>query len=472
MRSVAHDDPHSVFHHCKPDFLVISPPKTGSSWLAANLRRHPQLFIPEAKELKYFSSFFKWLDWSWYCQQFEPAGDRRAGEASPSYASLPLDRIRQIRSLLPEVKLIFLMREPVARAWSHARHNHRYREARFGSAELSRDPRAITHDEWRASFTHDWPLVSGDYLGQLRRWSSVFPREQLYVGFYETIRTQPDDLLREVFQFLGVDSTVDLTSFPLRERILEGSPLELPPELGATLRCLLRKRTEELAAFLREGFNRELPIEWHKMLAEDVDEEICSPQAFSRETDDAYLTQVVAQEEGFVSDVRMIEEYRGYNIVFYRGQLLAFARSLGPLVIPSLDAATVKEFQNAGTCLTGTRLDTLRERITGHLLEATERRLLEVEGQLQSARERLQSAREEHRLARDEMIRVSEEARHATTQLRRDIASIVAHLHRPSRLRRLIRAARGLQPERAELGSFLRHILASCFSSTRQKVSG
>ena len=45
-----------------PQFLVISPSKTGSTWLADNLRCHPQIFVPAVKEVKYFSSLFKWLN--------------------------------------------------------------------------------------------------------------------------------------------------------------------------------------------------------------------------------------------------------------------------------------------------------------------------------------------------------------------------------------------------------------------------
>ena len=154
-------DPHDLFRHRRPDFLVISPPKTGSTWLADNLRRHPQLFVPAIKEVKYFSSLYQWLDYGWYCDHFNGAGPRQAGEASPSYASLPLADIRNIRRLLPDVKLVFLMREPVARAWSHAKHNRRYREANFADAS---DTETTNQDQWRANFVHDWPLVAGDYL--------------------------------------------------------------------------------------------------------------------------------------------------------------------------------------------------------------------------------------------------------------------------------------------------------------------
>ena len=123
--------PHDELSALRPDFLIISPPKTGSTWLAANLRLHPQVFVPDIKEVKYFSSFHRWLDLGWYLDHFAPAEGRLKGEASPSYAILPVERIRLVRRLFPDVKLIFLMREPVGRAWSHARHNHRYREANF-----------------------------------------------------------------------------------------------------------------------------------------------------------------------------------------------------------------------------------------------------------------------------------------------------------------------------------------------------
>src|SRR5438270_8427389 len=99
----------SMLRHSLPRFLIISPAKTGSTWLADNLRCHSQLMVPRAKEVKYFSSFYRWLDLDWYASHFEAPG-KIAGEASPTYAPLPLSRIRAIRDLMPDVKLIFLMR--------------------------------------------------------------------------------------------------------------------------------------------------------------------------------------------------------------------------------------------------------------------------------------------------------------------------------------------------------------------------
>src|SRR5712691_9258164 len=75
---------------CLPNFLVISAPKTGSTWLSVNLGLHPEIFIPERKELKYFSSYCQWFDLNWYLSHFRPGAGRTRGEASPAYALLPV----------------------------------------------------------------------------------------------------------------------------------------------------------------------------------------------------------------------------------------------------------------------------------------------------------------------------------------------------------------------------------------------
>ena len=68
----------------------------------------------------------------------------------------------------------------------------------------------------------------------LRRWSSLFPREQLYVGFYESIASRPQALLRDLFAYLGVNPDVDLSAFPVSQRVLPGLPGDLPRR-GATV---------------------------------------------------------------------------------------------------------------------------------------------------------------------------------------------------------------------------------------------
>ena len=179
-----------------------------------------------------------------------------------------------------------------------------------------------------ANFQHDWPSASGDYLGQLRRWLSVFPRQQMYVGFYESIARDPTALLRDVFTFLNVRADVDLTGFPVAERILPGPAKELPPALGSYLNGLLRGRTAELEAFLRERFQLEPPPEWRTTPFPSGDSLPADLPAFRREWDDDYLSGVLDQEQAFRSARRVIEEnHLGYRIVMHRGRLFALAPS-------------------------------------------------------------------------------------------------------------------------------------------------
>ncbi len=438
-------DPHDLFRHRRPEFLVISPPKTGSTWLAANLRHHPQLFVPEVKEVKYFSSLYKWLDFGWYCDHFAPAGGRRPGEASPSYAALPLAGIRTIRQLLPNVKLVFLMRDPVARAWSHAKHNHLYREANFADASAGAE---ASHDDWRANFVHDWPLVGGDYLGQLRRWASVFPHEQLYVGFYESIARRPDVLLRDVFRFLGVDPDVDLSGFPVHERILVGPDGELPADLAPYLRGILRCRTEELVGLLRAQFGLSAPPEWQMTLAGPVHTLPARPQF---RADDGHLARVLQMEEAFATGYRIVlTNYRGYDVAFYRGALYGVPMARGAVSLV-MNERTRAQCVSEGTCLVASTLPEMKDRINARLADAATAHARAVEEDLRATREDLRATREDLHATRDLSVRLAAE-----------LAELRAVVHRASLARRVLRAVRHpVRPTKRLARAFLGAIAAT-----------
>jgi hypothetical protein len=359
----------------RPDFLVVSPPKTGSTWLAENLRAHPGVFVPAVKELKYFSSLFKWVDPAWYLEQFAAGEGRVKGEASPSYALLPVARIRLLRHLAPGLKVVFLLRDPVARAWSHAKHTHRHREATF--ADHAPDFAAVTESEWVENLAHDWVAASGDYLGQLRRWLSVFPRDQVFVGFHEDIAIRPAELLREVLAFLGVDASLDLAAFPLHERILAGQSGDPPPGVRDFLHRQWHGRTRELVAFLKRAFDCSPPQNWADTPTPRAISAPVRVSAFAHERDDAYLARVVANEERFpAAFAGVLANYFGYDIVFARGRLVAASRHLGPADLPNgvvgADADTLRRLEEAGHCHFAPTLGELKERVARHVAERTE----------------------------------------------------------------------------------------------------
>lgn len=376
-----------------PDFLVISPPKTGSTWLAANLRCHPGIFVPDVKEVKYFSLYHRWLDLNWYAGQFRNAGARLKGEASPSYALLPVQMIRWIHALMPHVKLVFLIRDPIARAWSHARHNYRYREASFTTYQG--DIESVPDERWRESFRHPWLLGSGDYLGQLQRWLSVFPREQIYVDLYERIVTEPRALLQRMLSFLGVDAKqIDWPMFRIEERILSGLEKPLPPPLAAELRRLLHGRSCQLQHFLREKLGLSVSEAWSETLANKAvanvplaSAEDCHPshEAFARAFDEEYLADLLATEVQSSDPQLIVEGYYEHNVVLHRGRFVALAQSLGEVKIEALHAAIACGRDSPGILL-GNSLAHVKERVAEQVVSQGVRQL---EHQQRRAEERI-----------------------------------------------------------------------------------
>jgi Sulfotransferase domain len=349
-----------------PNFLIISPPKTGSTWLAANLRCHPGIFVPEMKEVKYFSMYHRWLDLGWYARQFQDAGSRLKGEASPSYGLLPVQMIRWVHALMPRVKLVFLMREPIARAWSHARHNFRYRETAFAGYEDALE--TVPDEKWRESFHHPWLLASADYLGQLQRWLSVFPREQIYVDLYERLATEPRDLLLRVLRFLGADTKhIDWTQFRTDERILPGVEKALPTALAVQLRQLLHDRSLQLRDFLQKEFGLRVTQTWSNTLGDEQTPAKVPPShpMFSGANDDEYLADLLETEIQSSDPQLILQGYHEHNVVLHRGRFLALAQSLGEMAIEALNTAVACEGDSPGI-LQGDSLAHVKERVAEH----------------------------------------------------------------------------------------------------------
>ncbi len=349
-----------------PNFLVISPPKTGSSWLAANLAAHPRICSPSTKELRFFSWLHRWCDLDWYVSRFDQVGTTHRGEATPPYAVLPVSTIRQIRELIPDLKVIFLMRDPVERAWSHARHCRRYGEANFYPTIPSTT--APDSSVWQENFAHDWPCASGDYLGQLRRWMTVFPQQQIFVGFYESITVNPHQLLADILHFLEIEET-PFGQLPIHNRINPGVPAELPQPLEDTLQAIYRDRTAQLCEFIKSEFGMVPPVEWQRTLRNGSRTSASCPmeRVAAREFDDRYLSTVL-------EDVRRYEHrpgtfyplyypYLGYRTFIFEGKVCAFEPDLSFDFTQTKDRNHLDRLIANGRCLVADNLAQLRERI-------------------------------------------------------------------------------------------------------------
>ena len=171
-----------------PSFIVVGPPRTGTSWLHEVLSKHTNLPDP-TKETRFFDLHFD-RGLRWYLDHFSTAHEGRPlGEVAPTYfRSLQArDRIAQT---LPGVKLVFIFRHPVQRLVSLYRLKRAYGRISWDLEEaLERDPELVE---------------SSMYATNLRRWQSKFPKEQLSINLYEDLSNNPQAFVDRLAEFLEI----------------------------------------------------------------------------------------------------------------------------------------------------------------------------------------------------------------------------------------------------------------------------
>lgn len=230
-----------------PNFLGIGGQKCGTTWLHANLAKHPELYLPPEKEIHYFNRrIHKRLQY--YSSRFEAGRDRVRGEINPGYCLLTERRVAYVHRLMPELKIVFLMRNPMDRAWSQAVMNL----AKFKGRKFEEVPEA----EFVEHVSHSRTAIRNEYLEMLGRWRRFYPPERFCYGFFEEISEKPQDLLRRVFRHLGVTEDVDWATFPFNEVINKGEGRPMPPRVREILSEIYREPIERLHAEFGEPVAR------------------------------------------------------------------------------------------------------------------------------------------------------------------------------------------------------------------------
>jgi hypothetical protein len=271
-----------------PDFLGIGGQRCGSKWLYTNLRKHPGLWLPPIKELHYFDrspdydspntlaagslrerlfgqqeihrrfrdrawralarspwrrpletfwklKFFLGLSSdTWYASLFRPGRNKVRGEITPSYAILSRPDVAHVHALMPRAKILFIIRNPIQRTWSGVR-----MRLRRGT---------LTEREARELLLGPAISARSDYLRTLSTWESVFPREQIFVGFFDDLVKDPEGLLTSVYEFLGVPSGQEYL-WPTMRQKQNASPSEAMP---AEVELALTRKYEPLIAQLSD----------------------------------------------------------------------------------------------------------------------------------------------------------------------------------------------------------------------------
>ncbi len=283
------------------DFLGIGAQRAGTTWLYRCLRRHPQLHLPGTKELHYFdrlaglgprftkvrsvwSGLFgrgaaerEWrqrVGWTfektvrgrismatgwellrevsyllpgkkndaWYRRQFAAGAGRLKGEITPAYALLDDAGVRHVTRLFPDVKVIFLLREPLSRALSQWQMLSR----------ASRGPGLGPPADLSRFFASAHVTARNDYLRTIDTWGMHVPKERFFIGWYDDTLADPEGMLRRVMTFLGVDPDEPRVLAEARKR--DHHPAGVKPEVPPEMRREMARASRPGIAALAERF--------------------------------------------------------------------------------------------------------------------------------------------------------------------------------------------------------------------------
>lgn len=228
-------------------FLGIGAQKAGTTWLHSMLSQHPQLYLPEAKELHYWDKQYPHAPVQAYLDFFHRVGYLE-GEITPSYALLPISTIQVIYQHLPDLKLIYSLRNPIERAWSAA--------CMFlTKAQMELDEAS---DQWFLDHFHSKnSRLRGDYEHSIRQWTSIYPKENLLLVDYDLIKSQPKQVLTACCKHLGVaDFTPDqLANLWVSAKVFAGQGYQLRPSLKQALIDLYTPPIQSLSQYLNRDFS-------------------------------------------------------------------------------------------------------------------------------------------------------------------------------------------------------------------------
>ena len=222
-----HDDLNGRYSNgdTHPDFLCVGAQKGGTSWLYYQLTRHADFWMPPVKELHYFDALCKvkrggplrckderdrcflekmtalntrsYIDLDAYSRLFEPKGSLLSGDITPAYSMLSDEVIERIVDRFPNLKVIFLARDPVERAWSQLSMG-----VRLGNIAAfdATDADAVIQNLLNPGVflrSHPSQIVA--------RWKRYVRPDLFRIFFFDDLKNNPAELRRSILLFLGAD---------------------------------------------------------------------------------------------------------------------------------------------------------------------------------------------------------------------------------------------------------------------------
>ncbi|MFT7589807.1 MAG: hypothetical protein ACI959_002027 [Limisphaerales bacterium] len=237
-----------------PNFVVVGAAKAGTTSIYAYLSQHPQVYLSPIKETNYFAKdipldkirkdYYKGgsldvgayvetdlseqihiafvSEWEHYQKLYKNVKEELAiGEISNSYLHSEV-AAEEIYKANPDMKIIMILRDPIRRAFSHYKMTLRVGLVKGSFYEEVQKDYKTAEKGFRVSHLY---VEMGQYLQQVQRYLSVFPKEQVKVYFFDDMREDVGGLIDDMLSFLGVDTTLSVdTSFQVNKASVPKNP--------------------------------------------------------------------------------------------------------------------------------------------------------------------------------------------------------------------------------------------------------
>lgn len=175
-----------------PEFIIIGAMKSGTSTIDRNLIVHSQIGFTVTKEPNFFSNNFN-KGFDWYLNQF-PSDKPILGETSPNYSRLHLypETVRNMKQFNPDMKIIYIVRDPIDRIVSHLHHNI-YRD-RLNSKSVEKE--LIGNEDY---------ILTSSYFFQIKPYLETFDSRNIKVVLFEDFIKNPTAILKDLCNFLNAE---------------------------------------------------------------------------------------------------------------------------------------------------------------------------------------------------------------------------------------------------------------------------
>jgi len=232
------------------DFLCVGAQKAGTSWLHFQLKSIPFVCFPHGKEVHYWD----WVergkrpkDPGWYSEKFNENSDLLCGDMTPCYALLSSDSIKEIHQLYPKVKIIYIIRNPIDRAWSGLK---------MGVSIMRMEPHEVSRQGMHDVLHSASSIERGNHLKVIKKWVSVFGKDQVLVKNYEEIVSDKVGFLTDVYNFLDIDlkHLDSIDKGLLNRQVNKGMDMPMPDDIRQELCGLYENMIRDLEVYLKKDF--------------------------------------------------------------------------------------------------------------------------------------------------------------------------------------------------------------------------